>query len=550
MHAAPGVYAVLLGSGVSTAAGILTGWQVVQDLIRQVAVAEGADLDEVALDAEAWWSNRGYGDARYDTILEALAPTDAMRQAILRRYFDPVPGEPVESSAHDALAELCATGRIRLILTTNFDRLMEHALDRAGVPSQVITDPSAVAGMIPLTHAGVTIVKLHGDYASPGLRNTPDELALYPPEWQALLARVFDEFGIVVVGWSAEWDVALRRALNDSPSRRYPAYWATYQSSVTEAAARLIQNRGANVITTAGAAEFLEDLAQRISRLDDVAKRRNRPTYLRSYRFPPQGTPQDGWAVVPPLQLRAVASIEPVTADDSGIIRPEQREALVAGLDTMLATELIRDLNQRGKSFAEPVDTSAWAPTPGAYQSTEYCSYRLGGDATEGASALLSVRLPSFGQTGASVVVYFDVGLAISDKMRLDEAARILSAGLIATTSIVPLALADLLPMDADVGLAELHICAADLPSAVYNASAGTSPLTDRLDLSSLGTRERPASRTLGFSAQIPGPLADQQATELTVEAINYMALADGWLDPRDGIRQLRIALGLAAPPS
>src|SRR5664279_3279003 len=186
------------------------------------------------------------------------------------------------------------------------------------------------------------------------------------------------------------------------------------------------------------------------------------------------------------------------------------------------ATELVRGLNQRGKSFAEPVDTSGWAPTPGAYQSTEYCSYRLGGDATEGASALLSVRLPSFGQTGASVVVYFDVGLAISGKMRLDEAARILSAGLIAATSVVPLALADLLPMEAEARLAELHIGATDPPNAVYNASAGTSPLTDRLDLPSLGTRERPASRTLGFSAQIPGPLADQQATELTVEAINY----------------------------
>ena len=43
IHAAPGVYAVLVGSGMSSAAGIPTGWQVVQDLIRKIAIAEGAE---------------------------------------------------------------------------------------------------------------------------------------------------------------------------------------------------------------------------------------------------------------------------------------------------------------------------------------------------------------------------------------------------------------------------------------------------------------------------------------------------------------------------
>ena len=39
MHAQPGVYAVLLGSGVSTGAGIPTGWGVVRELVRRVAAA-------------------------------------------------------------------------------------------------------------------------------------------------------------------------------------------------------------------------------------------------------------------------------------------------------------------------------------------------------------------------------------------------------------------------------------------------------------------------------------------------------------------------------
>lgn len=37
----PGVYALLLGSGLSRAAGIPTAWGIVEDLIRKVAVASG-----------------------------------------------------------------------------------------------------------------------------------------------------------------------------------------------------------------------------------------------------------------------------------------------------------------------------------------------------------------------------------------------------------------------------------------------------------------------------------------------------------------------------
>lgn len=39
-----GVYALLLGSGVSRAAGIPTGWEIVADLIRKIAEVEGGNF--------------------------------------------------------------------------------------------------------------------------------------------------------------------------------------------------------------------------------------------------------------------------------------------------------------------------------------------------------------------------------------------------------------------------------------------------------------------------------------------------------------------------
>lgn len=106
VHSAPGVYAMLVGSGMSSAAGIRTGWQVVEDLIRKVAVTEGVDLAALGQTPEEWWAIDGRPEPRYDTLLPALASTDAARQTLLREYFDPPPERggpilPTDSSIGD-----------------------------------------------------------------------------------------------------------------------------------------------------------------------------------------------------------------------------------------------------------------------------------------------------------------------------------------------------------------------------------------------------------------------------------------------------------------
>jgi hypothetical protein len=58
--------------------------------------------------------------------------------------------------------------------------------------------------MMPLAHALATVIKLHGDYAGPQLRIREKSWRSIQSRWNALLARVFDEYGLLVVGWSAE----------------------------------------------------------------------------------------------------------------------------------------------------------------------------------------------------------------------------------------------------------------------------------------------------------------------------------------------------------
>jgi len=280
VHACPGVYALLLGSGVSTAAGVPTGWQVVVDLVRRAAAATHPD-DETAVEAagadpEAWWAEHGDGGPLgYSNLLGSLAGTSAARQALLAGYFEPSEedreeGAKTPTAAHRAVASLVARGSVRVILTTNFDRLMERALEDVGISPQVIHTPEQVQAATPLAHSKVTIVKLHGDYLDMEQRNTVDELSTYPEPYDRLLDRIFDEYGLIVSGWSADWDHALVAALERRATRRYPLFWGAY-SQPSHKAARLIAQHDGAVIGNVTADDLFTGLTTRLEALDTLA---------------------------------------------------------------------------------------------------------------------------------------------------------------------------------------------------------------------------------------------------------------------------------------
>src|SRR4051812_6830979 len=82
----PGAYAALLGSGISAAAGVPTGWQIVSDLIAKVARLEGAIAGD---DPIAWYRERYGEEPEYSKLLDELAKSPAERNLLLRNYFEP-----------------------------------------------------------------------------------------------------------------------------------------------------------------------------------------------------------------------------------------------------------------------------------------------------------------------------------------------------------------------------------------------------------------------------------------------------------------------------
>jgi len=267
-----GVYVLLLGSGISRASEIPTGWEVVIDLIRKVAKLEGEDCEP---DPVAWFRKKHNTEPDYGKLLDVIAKTPTERQQLLRGYFEPSDDERKQglktpSAAHKVIARLVASGYVRIIVTTNFDRLTEKALEEVGITPTIISTADQIAGALPLAHSGVTIIKLHGDYLDTRIRNTEAELAGYDPTFDRLLDRIFDEYGLIISGWSAEWDVALRAAIERCPSRRFTTYWSA-RAPLTGPAKRLAEHRKAEVLQILDANQLFQTLLEKVSALDNMA---------------------------------------------------------------------------------------------------------------------------------------------------------------------------------------------------------------------------------------------------------------------------------------
>lgn len=273
IHSNRGVYALLLGSGISRAAKIPTGWDITLDLVRKLATVSG---DECEPSPEQWYLEKFGKTPDYSELLNALAKTPAERQQLLRAYWEATPEEREEGAklptqAHRAIAELVAQGFVKVIITTNFDRLMETALADVGVAPTVLSTPDQVHGALPLIHTRCSVLKVHGDYLDTRIRNTPSELSSYPAEFDALLDRIFDEFGLVICGWSAEWDEALRNAVFRAPSRRFATYWAS-RGEPGEGARKVIDHRSAQNIAIKDADSFFVSLHQHIQSLKEFSR--------------------------------------------------------------------------------------------------------------------------------------------------------------------------------------------------------------------------------------------------------------------------------------
>lgn len=543
MHASPRLYAILVGSGMSRSAGQLGAWEILDQLIKSYAAAEGLDLESDGLSPTDWWEQTIGESVDYSQVLEQLEPTRGGRQKRLATYFEVAS----PSSAHQSLAKLCASGKVQVILTTNFDRLIEQALDEHDVHHQVVNERS-VTGMQPLVHRLVTVIKVNGDYLSLGMRNTSLELAKYTRWLDRTLREVLRDFGLIVVGWSGQWDIALRRLLQANSSRNYPMYWVAHQGEVCEEAQRLIDNRGAYQIDSNGADEFFADLVSHLDRLDQLA--RQRTTKRQALRHGGLYAPHQRNAM-PNLEsrniwIRTAVTLGPTNVDETGYIDPDERGKVLTALnEAKITLDLINLSMMGGVSAGVPrqswLNSPIWEIASEDHLTRDTVGFRFQppGDRCE-LTARQWLQTPAFDGAGDNLLAIFDIGVGkLADpqgsvrKLSLEELTQLLLDQFVAQSTNLSETLNHLTPNIARLRGVEFHLF---VPP---NTDKGSDKkVDDYVDLSSLGFDGRKSSY-MSAAFPVSEPLTPKDQFELVIEAIRHIALSIGYTQPDRGIATL-----------
>jgi len=224
---------------------------------------------------EAWYTERFRVEPTYDRLLDQVTGFKVERAQLLASYIEPTADERAEGTkvpqeAHRAIARLVRDVYIRVIITTNFDQLLEEALRAESVVPRVVSTPEALEQALPLAQERCTIIKVHGDYTSGELKNTTEELADCDARFNRLLERVFGDFGLIICGWSADWDRALRAVIKENSSRAYSTFWAARGQLGDEATSVLNSRRGKALINIDDADSFFQVLEEKVTSIREV----------------------------------------------------------------------------------------------------------------------------------------------------------------------------------------------------------------------------------------------------------------------------------------
>lgn len=187
-----------LGAGMSTSAGLPTAAKLVEQLHDDFAPP---DIDKPSLMDIANFVDAEHRRTSLNTRIRELVKS-AQDQVT------------APSPAHLALARL---KDVNLIITTNWDTLLEQACNAVGRPYYAITTDEDLEGR-PKTPETLNILKLHGTLDSPGsFIISEDDLARFKRDHPFLYRRlenIFIDQTLVLVGYGVG-DENIKRAYND-----------------------------------------------------------------------------------------------------------------------------------------------------------------------------------------------------------------------------------------------------------------------------------------------------------------------------------------------
>ena len=208
----------LLGAGASASAAVPTAGQIVDDLLVRLyasdfnLVRQAVDVTDPAVLARVRAHYDGIagtpaigsvGD--YSAVLEMVLPEENARRSYLQQMIH----GRAPSYGQRVLGALVSADKVRLVLTTNFDQLVEAAASDAH--SYASDSPVLHVAALGSTDRAVRsladgtwplLIKLHGDFGESRLKNLSSELQRQDEGLRRAVVDASRRFGLVVVGYS------------------------------------------------------------------------------------------------------------------------------------------------------------------------------------------------------------------------------------------------------------------------------------------------------------------------------------------------------------
>lgn len=350
-----------LGAGASTAAGVPSAedmcWEFKQTLFvsqRRVSPRSVEDLGSPSIRQQLQAHVDALGriprpgaPGEYAALFEETFPAEADR----RSYMDTKVAGARPSYGHLALAALMRSQQTRLVWTTNFDALVADAsaqVHGTTTPLTTVTldSPHLLATCLADDRWPIE-VKLHGDFRSRRLKNTPDELRGQDVLFRRALSDTCRRFGLVVAGYSGRDDSimdALCSPLGEPGAFPAGLFWLHRGASapLPRVAALLAQAAAAGVeagiVRIVNFDETLRDLVRLIANLDT--------THLDQFgaarrRWSPAPAPSEGRGL-PVVRLNALrittlpSTCRRIVCSVGGHAQAEAA-VLTAGVDALVA---------------------------------------------------------------------------------------------------------------------------------------------------------------------------------------------------------------------
>ncbi len=252
-----GTYALFLGSGISYAAGVPTGTKLLELTKEKLYMMDKA-LEKIdnTEDFQKWLELKEIKDIDYSELL-GMFPSEEDRRIFLEQFFMDV--EPTES--HVNIAKMVEKGLIRVIITTNFDRLMEDALNDRKIDYDVVDCSHDLKTLKPREHASCRILKVHGDYKSLNIKNTEKELEKLELGIEEEFQTILNNYGIVVAGYGGS-DKGVMSCFTKRDSK-YTLYWLK-RDNLGADVDELIKRQNGRIIESNSSDKFFLELLNKI----------------------------------------------------------------------------------------------------------------------------------------------------------------------------------------------------------------------------------------------------------------------------------------------